>query len=119
MASLATGVAREMFDLPSPRPGDPSLSGSAQNAVEKEMIHAGFTDVRVEEMALTLEFPSTEGCTEYLMDVSPELVALIADKSSGQQAEFRQRLAEKLRQYVIVDGSVRVQNVTICAVGRR
>ena len=119
LASLAMAVAREMFDLPSPRPGTPSLSGSAENALEKEMIHAGFTDVRVEEMTLILELPSTEDCTQYLMDVSPDFAVLLSDKSSGQQAEYRQRLAEKLRQYMIVDGSVRIPNVTICAVGRR
>lgn len=84
----------------------------------KEMIHAGFTDVRVEEMALSLEFPSAEDCTQYLMDVSPEFAALLSDKA-GQLAEYRQRLAEKLRQYVIGDGSVRIPNVTICAVGWR
>ena len=119
LASLAMAVAREMFDLPSPRLGAPSLSGSAENALEKEMIHAGFTDVRVEEMTLILELPSTEDCTQYLMDVSPDFAVLLSDKSSGQQAEYRQRLAEKLRQYMIVDGSVRIPNVTICAVGRR
>jgi hypothetical protein len=83
------------------------------------MIHAGFTDVRVEEMTLILELPSTEDCTQYLMDVSPDFAVLLSDKSSGQHAEYRQRLAEKLRQYMIVGGSVRVPNVTICAVGRR
>jgi enediyne biosynthesis protein CalE5 len=119
LASLATAVAREMFDLPLPRPGDPSPSGSAENALAKEMVQAGFSDVRVEEMTLTLELPSTEDCTQYLMDVSPVLAALLSDKSSGQQADYRQRLAEKLQQYVTVDGSVRIPNVTICAVGRR
>jgi ubiquinone/menaquinone biosynthesis C-methylase UbiE len=119
MASIATDVAREIFDLPSARLGVPALSGSAKNALEKEMIHAGFTDVRVEEMTLTLELPSAEDCTQYLMDVSPEFATLLSDKSSGQQEEYRQRLAEKLRPYVMVDGSVRVPNVTICAAGRR
>jgi ubiquinone/menaquinone biosynthesis C-methylase UbiE len=118
MASIATDVAREIFDLPSPRVGVPSLPGSAKGALEKEMIHAGFTDVRVEEMTLTLELPSTEDCAQYLMDVSPEFATLLSDKSSEQQNKYRQRLAEKLRQYVMVDGSVRVPNVTICAAGR-
>ena len=83
------------------------------------MLQAGFSDVRVEEMTLTLEFPSTEDCTQYLVDVSPVLADLLSDKPSGQQADYRQRLAEKLRQYVAVDGLVRIPNVTICAVGRR
>ena len=111
LASLAAALAQEMFDLPSPRPGE--------EALEKDMVHAGFSDVRVEEMTLTLEWPSTEDCTQYLMDVSPVLAALLSDKPSGQQAEYRQRLAEKLRQYLTNDGIVRIPNVTICAVGRR
>lgn len=119
MASIAADVAREIFDLPSAPPEAPSLSTSAKNALEKEMIHAGFSDVRVEEMTLTLELPSAEDCTQYLMDVSPEFSALFSDKSSGQREEYRQRLAEKLRPYVMVDGSVRLPNLTICAVGRR
>lgn len=119
LASLAAAVAREMFDPPSSRPEAPSPPGSAGDALEKDMIRAGFADVRVEEMALALEFPSAEDCTRYLTDVSPELAALLAGKSSGQQAEYRRRLAGKLRQYVAVDGGVRIPNVTLCAVGRK
>jgi ubiquinone/menaquinone biosynthesis C-methylase UbiE len=119
MASIATDVARELFDLPSAPRADPSLSGSAKDALEKEMIEAGFADVRVEEMTLILELPSAEDCTQYLMDVSPEFAGLLSDKSSGQREEFRLRLAERLRPFVTVDGGVRVPNVTICAAGRR
>jgi hypothetical protein len=119
MASIAADVAREIFDLPSAQPGAASQSGSAGNALEKEMIHAGFTNVRIEEMTLTLELPSANDCTQYLMDVSPEFATLLSSKPPEQQAEYRQGLAEKLRPYVMVDGSVRVPNVTICAAGRR
>jgi ubiquinone/menaquinone biosynthesis C-methylase UbiE len=119
MASIAADVAREIFDLPSAPPEvSSSPSPSAKNALEKEMIHAGFTGVRVEEMTLTLELPSAEDCTQYLMDVSPEFATLLSDKSSEQREEYRRKLAEKLRPYVIVDGRVRVPNLTVCAVGR-
>ena len=119
MASIAADVAREIFDLPSPRPDVSSPPGSARDALAKEMTQAGFADVRVEEMTLTLELPSAEDCTRYLMDVSPEFAALLSARSPGQQKEFRNGLAERLRQYVMVDGSVRVPNVTLCAVGRK
>lgn len=119
LASLAAAVAREMSDAPPPPPDAPSLPGSARDALEQAMINAGFTDVRAEEMALTLEFRSAEACTRYLMDVSPELAALSAGESSAQRSGYRQRLAENLGQYVMVDGSVRIPNITICAVGRR
>lgn len=119
LANLAMAAAREMFGLPSPQPEEPSLSGSVENALEKEMTHAGFSDIRIEEMTLALEFSSTDDCAQYLMDVSPVFSDLLADKPSAQQAEYRLRLAEKLQPYVNVDRSVRIPNVTICAVGRR
>lgn len=121
LASLAMTVAREMFDLPTPRAEEssPSHHESAEAALEKELVHAGFSDVRVEAMTLILEFASAGDCTEYLVDVSPAFAALLSDKSSSQQAVFRHRLAEKLRQYLAADGSVRIPNVTVCAVGRR
>ncbi|WP_407351148.1 class I SAM-dependent methyltransferase [Luteimonas sp. R10] len=119
LASLAAAVAREMFDPPAPRPQAPSLPGSAEDTLEQAMIHAGFADVRVEEIGLALEWVSTEACTQYILDVSPELVALFAGKSPGQRAEYRQRLAERLRPYVLGDGGVRIPNMTICAAGRR
>lgn len=121
LASLATAVAREMFDLPSPRPEEPSpfLSASVAEAVEAALVRAGFSDVRMEAMTLTLEFASAEDCTQYLTDVSPVFADLLSDKSSGQQVEYGRRLAGKLQQYVTADGSVRIPNETLCAVGRR
>lgn len=113
LASLAMTVAREMFDMPSPEPS------SSENALETEMIDAGFSDVRTEEVALTLAFASTDDCAQYLMDVSPVFASLLSDKSSGRQAEYRRRLAEKLQQYVTADGGVRIPNVALCAAGRR
>jgi ubiquinone/menaquinone biosynthesis C-methylase UbiE len=113
LASLAMTVAREMFDMPSPEPSPP------ENALETEMIDAGFSDVRTEEVTLTLAFASTDDCTQYLMDVSPVFASLLSDKSSERQAEYRRRLAEKLQQYVTADGGVRIPNVALCAAGRR
>jgi ubiquinone/menaquinone biosynthesis C-methylase UbiE len=119
MASIAEDVAREVFDLPSSRADGPSPPGSAKSALEQEMAQAGFVDVRVEAMTLVLEIPSAPDCTQYLMDVSPEFAALLSGQSSSQQQAFRQRLADRLRPYVMADGSVRLPNVTLCAVGRR
>jgi HAMP domain-containing protein len=119
LASAAAAVARQMFDLPSPQADESSLSGSAAGRLEQQMMDAGFCGIRVEKMTLTLPFSSSEECTQYLIDVSPELAALLSDKPAARQAEFRQRVAEKLRQYATDDGSVRIPNVTLCAVGRR
>lgn len=119
LASLATTVAREMFGLPSTQPEEASPSEPVEAALAKEMIRAGFSDVRMEPMTLRLEFASTGDCIQYLTDVSPMFAALFSDKSPGQLAKYGHRLAEKLQQHVTADGGVRIPNVTICAVGRK
>ena len=119
LATLATAVAREMFGLPSTQPEEASPSEPVEAALAKQMIRAGFSDVRMEPMTLTLEFASTEDCIQYLTDVSPLFATLFSDKSPGQLAEYGHRLAEKLQQHVTADGGVRIPNVTICALGRR
>lgn len=119
LASLATTVAREMFDLPSLRPEKPSPAEPAGPALEDELIDAGFSDVRTETLTLALEFASTEDCIQYLTDVSPVFAELLSCKSPAQQAEYGHRLAAKLQQYVTAEAGVRIPNVTICAVGRR
>ncbi|GAB3035570.1 class I SAM-dependent methyltransferase [Bowmanella dokdonensis] len=117
LAGLATAVAHEMFDLLWPTQS--SASAEPEEGLDKKLIQAGFKDVRIEEITLILTFPSAQNCIEYLMDVSPELAALLANQSSGQQAEYRRRLAEKLRPYVTSEGGVQIPNVTFCAAGRK
>jgi ubiquinone/menaquinone biosynthesis C-methylase UbiE len=120
LAALAKEVVRELFDAPSPgSSAAPDQSGPVGAALEKAMIQAGFAGVCVEAMTLTLALPSSDDCIQYLLDVSPELAALLAHKSPGQQAEYRRRLADKLRPNMLLDGSVRIQNKTICVAGRR
>jgi hypothetical protein len=70
-------------------------------------------------MTLALDFPTAEDCIQYLVDVSPDLAALLSARSSREQADYRQSLADKLRQFVAPDGGIRIPNVTSCAVGRR
>ena len=119
LASLAGAVAREMFDSSSLREEPPAPPGSARKALEEEMIRAGFGNSRIEEMTLALHFPTAEDCIQYLVDVSPEFAALLSARSSGERAEYRHSLAERLRPFVTADGSIRIPNVTNCAAGRR
>ncbi|GAB3352189.1 methyltransferase domain-containing protein [Lysobacter tyrosinilyticus] len=116
LASLASDVTREMFDLPAESAAEPSSPG---HSLERQMRDAGFLDVRVEEVSLTLQFASTDDCTQYLVDVSPAFAALLSDKTPQQLAEFRHRLAEKLQRHTQAEGGIRIPNLTLCAVGRR
>lgn len=118
LASLAMALGQEMFALASPGPGAPP-SPETEASLETQMMHAGFTDMRLEEVTMTLEFPSAADSIEYLTDVSPDVAALLSEQSPGQQAEYRKRLANRLQPYVTGDGSVRIPNLAVCAAGRR
>ena len=83
-----------------------------------DLLHAGFRHVHMESVALTLEFASTDDCTQYLQDVSPDLAASLSRMTSAQQAQFGQSLANHLQQFRTPSGSVVIPNVTLCAVGR-
>jgi len=83
------------------------------------MIRAGFADVRAEKLTVTLELASAEAFTQYLVDVSPVVAALVSDQPPVRQAEYQHLLAKKFQSYAALDGSFRVHNVSICAVGRK
>lgn len=119
LGTIASALAGEMFSSPSPQYESPVLAGSARRALEEEMVRAGFRDISAEEMTLALDFATTGDCIQYLLDVSPELAALLSARSSAEQAEYRHRLADALRPFVATDGGVRIPNITNCAVGRR
>jgi len=83
------------------------------------MIRAGFTDVVAEKLTVTLELSSAEAFTQYLADVSPIVAGLLADQLPMRQKQYLYQLAQEFRRYAAVDGSFRVHNVAICAVGRK
>jgi len=115
LASLANDVARDMFALPSDCAAEPT---PPTESLESRMRGAGFSKVRAEEVALSLEFASADDCTRYLVEVSPAFAELLSDKSPAQRVEFRHRLTERLQPYVQADGRVRIADVTVCVVGQ-
>jgi len=113
---IAIAVAREMFHSAPPRLD--STDEVPEDSLESVMIRAGFTDVRTEKLIVTLELASAEAFTQYLVDVSPVVAALVSDQPPVRQAEYRHVLAQKFQRDAAFDGSFRVHNVSFCAVGR-
>jgi SAM-dependent methyltransferase len=118
LADLVASVSRDVFTERSSQPASAHGPVSESGTLAADLSRAGYRDVRSQEMELTLEFPSAEDCIQYLCDVSPDLTALLSDKSREQTAVFRRRLADGLQAYTMADGRVRVTNVTVCTVGR-
>jgi hypothetical protein len=118
LTGIALSLAHEMFHS-APHRSEPPSEAPEDAALESVMIRAGFADVRAEKLTVTLDFPSTEAFTGYLRDVSPVVAALLSDQPRMRQKEYQTQLAEAFRRYAAADGSFRVHNVCICAVGRK
>jgi ubiquinone/menaquinone biosynthesis C-methylase UbiE len=117
LTSMAVTLAEEMFHAASPRP-EPHPE-EPEDALESLMIRAGFVDVRAERLPVTLELASAEAFTEYLVHVSPVVAALLSDQPRTRQKEYQYLLAQEFQRYAAEDGSFRVHNISICAVGRK
>jgi ubiquinone/menaquinone biosynthesis C-methylase UbiE len=117
LTSIAITIAQEMFHSEPPVPEPPPEV--PEDALESVMIRAGFDDVRAEKLTVTLDLASTEAFTRYLVDVSPVIAALLSDQPPMRQKEYHHLLARAFGRYAAVDGSFRVHNVSICAVGRK
>jgi ubiquinone/menaquinone biosynthesis C-methylase UbiE len=119
LASLGLNLAQRMFQLPPSPPGTPSLFGLAEGGLEKALARAGFTNVRAEMLPVVFTFQSVAAFIQYAQDLSAPLLAMLATQPAEQQAEYWQKLAEDVQQYAAADGSLRIPNTAICAVGRR
>jgi SAM-dependent methyltransferase len=117
LATLATAAVQEILDAP-PRPPGARAQHTVEASLRTDLLHAGFRDVHLERVTLRLEFTSTDDCTRYLQDVSPDLAASLSRMTSAQQAHFGQSLADRLQQFRTPGGNVVIPNVTLCAVGR-
>lgn len=117
LATLATAVVQEILDTPPPAPGAQPQE-TVEASLRRDLLHAGFSQVHMERVAMTLEFASTDDCTRYLRDVSPDLATSLSRMTSAQQAQFGQSLARRLREFRTPPGNVVIPNVTLCALGR-
>lgn len=118
LATLATAVLHEIVAPSSPLPHTQPGPGSVAAALRADMLHAGFRHIHTENVALTLEFASTEDCTSYLRDVSPDLTTALSTLSSTQLALFNTRLAQHLQPFRRTGGTVVISNITLCVAGK-
>ena len=117
--SVITPVAVPFLSL---QPPDPAAPGpfrlSSPSQLELLLREAGFSDVRVESVAMTLELASAAEYLQIFRDVAWK--ARVASLSDADVARFREAVAEAARPYVDeVSGRLRLVATSLCASGRR
>jgi enediyne biosynthesis protein CalE5 len=117
--SVITRVAVPFLSL---QPPDPAAPGpfrlSSPSQLESLLTEAGFSDVRVESVAMTLELASAAEYLQIFSDVAWKArVALLSDADMGR---FCESVAEAARPYVDeVSGRLLLVATSLCASGRR
>lgn len=118
--SFAVQTLQQMFQVPPPPPGAPTMSGLAEGVIEDKMAQVGFTNIQMEELTVNFEFSSAEEYTQLMKDIAAPLIAMLAKQSPEQQIEYWQTLEEAATQkYATPSGGVLLPSISLCVVGQR
>lgn len=117
--TLAMGVlARELGGTPpAERQGPFALSDPA--ALEAALRDVGYSDVTSELVATTSRFSSAAEYVRFTEAVAPSVHALVAQQPAERQEQIWRAIEAAAERYAQPDGSVRFENVAICAAGQR
>lgn len=119
-ARLPMEVMMRELQLPPPPPGMPGpfRLGDA-NYVEQLLTQAGFTQIHIEPMMLTLEWDSVEEYVHFQRDIVAQINMILARYPVERQAEILQAIKEAARPYITPSGIFHTENVLLLVVGRR
>jgi len=116
--SFAVHTLQEMFNVPPPLPGTPTVAGMADGVVEKRMEQAGFSNIVRKELALNFSFPTAEEYTHLMKDIAAPLSAMMADQPNEEQERYWKTLEENVeKKFGTSNGEVNLISVAICVVG--
>jgi len=118
--SFAAQTLRGMFDVPSPPPEAPTLSGLSEGVLEGKMAIAGFRDIQTETKTVNFEFASAGEYTQLMKDIAAPLRIILANQSSEEVVEYWNTLEENAaKQYSTPNGGVMLPGISISVVGQR
>lgn len=119
LLAIPMRIAMERLRVPPPPPGTPGpLSRPTPEALGGLLDAAGFSEVEVEEVEVTSTTESPEEFTTFVQETVPPLTAMIAPHPRAVQDETWAAITEAIRAVAADDGSVRLSNQVLLAVGR-
>ncbi|HET7642236.1 MAG TPA: methyltransferase domain-containing protein [Nitrososphaeraceae archaeon] len=99
------------------------------NIVKEALVEAGFKDIHIEHLNVIFEFESAKDYTNFAKEIIAPLQDMLANETEKRREEIWEALAEEIRKkYVLINNnnnnkeynkSVRMNNETICIVGRK
>lgn len=119
MLAIPMRTAMQRLQVPPPPPGMPGpLSRPTPEALAGLLEGGGFSDVRVEEVVVTMEWDSPESVTTFVKEIAPPVSSLLAPHPPEVQEETWAAITEAVRDAAGGDGPVALPNLALLAVGR-
>jgi len=113
-------VAMRVLQVPAPPPQMPGpFSLADPHRLEQLLTRAGFSEVCIEPMLLTVEWASVDAYIRFQQAILTGLNALLAKFPAEQQAAVWRAIADSAKQSTTPDGRCRTENEVVLAVGRR
>lgn len=116
MLGLPMKTVLEQLQAPPPPPDTPGpFARPTQEALGGLLEAAGFSDVDVEDLEVTLEWRSADEFTTFVKDIAPPITALLAPHPRPVQDGAWARIAAAARAVATDSGAVRFRNRALVA----
>ncbi len=117
---IAIEAARRALGTAAPAPGKPGPFNLGDiQPLTNVFIQAGFVEISVEPLAITVEYPSAEVYFDERLATSVPFRKAVAGASAEQQEEIRRIAEAELEPFRAAEGGFRIPNEALCVVGRR
>jgi SAM-dependent methyltransferase len=111
-------TALEFLGEEPPPPGTPGpLARPTPEAIGGLLQGGGFSDVQVEEMELALDWASPEEFSGYIKDIVAPIIKMVEAHPEDVQEKAWKAIADDIRSDAESDGSLRLSNKVLLAVG--
>jgi ubiquinone/menaquinone biosynthesis C-methylase UbiE len=119
MLDLAFSTVRKEIKAPPPPAGTPGPFALADiEALKQSFIQAGFNDVRVQTIYVTITFESAGSYTKFQQQVTAPIQAMLSSQTDEKKKQVWEAVTDAVGQYADSHGRVNLDNEVICVVGR-
>jgi len=119
MLDLAFSTVRKEINAPAPPTGTPGPFALANSeALKQSFIQAGFQDVRVQIIYITIGFDSAESYTKFQQQITAPIQAMLASQTDEKKNQVWEAVTDAVGQYADSHGRVNLDNEVICMVGK-
>jgi ubiquinone/menaquinone biosynthesis C-methylase UbiE len=119
MLDLAFSTVRKEINAPAPPAGTPGPFALANpEALKQSFVQAGFQDVRVQTVNITIGFDSAQSYTKFQQQITAPIQAMLASHTEEKKKQVWEAVTDAVGNHADSHGRVNLDNEVICIVGK-